>query len=559
MPRSPSIPSSGAVFSDPRVQNFLRAFEDCKDTQSRIELVHQALLSPAATLFRHTVGLWVVENLVPVSSLVPENYAKWRPPVRDAMLFVIEHLSSDRLAPKIVEQFELPPRTPAERRLLRLISRVPALQKLGQIISRNRNLSRQLRAALSRLENGIHDVSIPEVRDHILKQLGPRTHEYRIRLRAVILAEGSVSAIVRFSWYNPETHRRERGILKVLKPWIRAYFREDLNILEDLAKFFGKHHDYKVGRGIIPDTFRKVRRHLQHEVDFAGEQRALVEAAKIYASHPLVSVPKLIPALSISDLTAMTEERGINVARVRDLTSRKRTAISEQLVDAVILTPLLSSDSSVLFHADPHPGNLLYDARQNRLALIDWALSDHLSLKDRRYLLKLFLSIGLRDPYGTTLAVQALAERPISRQDLIRVKRVIDDFIRKLPLAHIPDALDPMLLLEEIAALGIRFPSPLILFSKVLFTLSGILDDLGHTEEKSLLTIMRKISRQTSVFRRTLASPLRVMDWASVPVSAALFLGRVLLAAEESVLNKVLLPSADLIENRQAVLESPDR
>ena len=101
---------------------------------------------------------WVVENIVPVEVLVPEAYAAWRAPVRDAMMFVIKHLSAGRLAPKLLEQLELPPKTSPESRLLRLIAKVPGLQKLGQVLARDRHLTPALRRALSQLEgeNG-HD------------------------------------------------------------------------------------------------------------------------------------------------------------------------------------------------------------------------------------------------------------------------------------------------------------------------------------------------------------------------------------------------------------------
>ena len=74
--------------------------------------------------------------------MVPEVYAAWRPLVRDAMLFMISHLSAARLAPKLVEQIELPPDTTPEARLLRLIAKVPALQKIGQVLAHNRHLDR---------------------------------------------------------------------------------------------------------------------------------------------------------------------------------------------------------------------------------------------------------------------------------------------------------------------------------------------------------------------------------------------------------------------------------
>ncbi len=111
---------------------------------------------------------------MPVEALVPAEYENWRPPVRDAMLFVISHLSDARLAPKLLEQIELPPDTPPETRLLRLIAKVPGLQKLGQVIARNRYLRPALREALSQLENGIRDVSAEEMCAIIRQELGAR-------------------------------------------------------------------------------------------------------------------------------------------------------------------------------------------------------------------------------------------------------------------------------------------------------------------------------------------------------------------------------------------------
>src|SRR5208282_3164924 len=116
--------------------------------------------------------------IVPVERLVPEAYEKWRQPVRDAMTFVVARLSAERLAPKLLEQLELPENTSAEERLLRLIAKVPGLQKLGQVIARNRHLRPALRNALARLENGIRDVKPEDIRTIIQRDLGPQLNAY---------------------------------------------------------------------------------------------------------------------------------------------------------------------------------------------------------------------------------------------------------------------------------------------------------------------------------------------------------------------------------------------
>ena len=150
----------------------------------RISAIEAGLRSPAGQSVRDAMAKWIVDVIVPVDRLVPEAYAKWREPVRDAMIFVVAHLSPARLAPKLLEQLELPETTSAETRLLRLIAKVPGLQKLGQVIARNRRLRPALRNALARLENGIRDVEPEEIRIIIQQDLGPRLKTFDVAHRA---------------------------------------------------------------------------------------------------------------------------------------------------------------------------------------------------------------------------------------------------------------------------------------------------------------------------------------------------------------------------------------
>src|SRR5450631_3242961 len=175
----------------------------------KIRLIEDALRSPAAPAVRDAMARWIVDEIVPVDALVPEAYKNWRPPVRDAMMFVVTRLSPARLAPKLLEQIELPVRTSPEVRLLRLIAKVPGLQKLGQVIARNQHLHPALRRALAKLENGIRDVQPEDIRAIVQKALGPRVKTYAVEISLKILKEASVSAVIRFTWQNPKTGKRE--------------------------------------------------------------------------------------------------------------------------------------------------------------------------------------------------------------------------------------------------------------------------------------------------------------------------------------------------------------
>src|SRR5579871_3000341 len=385
-------------------------------TEEKVGAIEARLRSPYGQSVRDALARWIVDELVPIDALVPEAYFKWRPPVRDAMMFVVLRLSLARLAPKLLEQIELPVETSAEDRLLRLIVKVPGLQKLGQVIARNQHLRPALRKALAKLENGIRDVKPEDVRAIIQESLGPRLHRFAIKIAPTILSEATVSAVVRFTWINPETGERERGVFKVLKPHIPSYFSEDMDYLRGLAEYFGdQHHTYGFPSGLIPDTFRKVQRLLRHEVNFIREQKTLLEASALYRSIPAVRVPRLIQPLCTSTITALTEETGIKVtSAAARLSVSARRRLAEQLVEALVAVPLFAAAQDAVFHGDPHAGNLLYNNRTGELTIIDWALRERIGREQRRHLALLFLMVAFRDPVGTFNEIAALSDQRIS-------------------------------------------------------------------------------------------------------------------------------------------------
>ena len=514
----------------------------------RVSAIETGLRSPAGQSLREAMAQWIVDGIVPVDALVPETYVKWRAPVRDCMIFVITRIAPGRLAPKLLEQLELPAKTTPETRLLKLIAKVPGLQKLGQVIARNQHLRPALRNALARLENSIRDVTPEEIRAIIQKELGPRLQKYGVRIATTILSEASVSAVVRFTWRNAETGQRERGVFKVLKPHIPKYFAEDMEYLQGLAQHFGdRHHSYGFPRHLIPDTFKKVRRLLQHEVNFRREQKTLGEAWHLYQSMRGVRVPRLIKALSTPRITALTEEYGIKVTNAAArLPAAGRRRVAEQIIEALVALPLLSAEENAIFHGDPHAGNLLYNNRTGELTIIDWALRERLSRDQRRHLALLFLMLTLRDWVGASDAVLALSQQRIGSHSPRAkiVQEVVRTFVEELPVRRLPSGADAMKLLERIAVKGIKFPGQLVMLSKVMFTLDGILTDVGGADTGMGFTIARHVAQHWITDRAAYRSPLMTKDWITLQCSALLYTGRLWLQCEQAILDRVLPPAS---------------
>lgn len=516
----------------------------------RISTIEAGLRSLAGQSLRDAMAEWIVDEIVPVKRLVPEAYENWRAPVREAMMFVVAHLSPARLAPKVLEQLELPKRTSAEARLLRLIAKVPGLQKLGQVIARNQHLRPALRDALARLENGIRDVKAEEIREIIHRDLGERLKMYDVRVERKILSEASVSAVLRFTWRDPESGRRERGVFKVLKPHIPEYFAEDMDYLQGLAHHFAdRHHTYGFPSHLIPDTFKKVRRLLRHEVNFRREQKTLLEAGDLYRNLRGVRVPRLIRPLCSSRITALTEERGIKVTNAAArLAVSQRRRVAEQLVEALVAFPLLSSREDVIFHGDPHAGNLLYDRKTGELTIIDWALRERLSREQRRHLAVLFAMVGLRDAVGTRNEVFALTQQKI-RSSSARGRAIGDTvahFLDELPATSWPSMVDVMRLLEGLAMTGVRFPVSLIMLSKVMFTLDGILGDIAGADTEMGAAIVRHMVKHWITDRKAFRSPLAVKDWVTLQCSSLLYTPRLWMRWERAILDRLLPDVAGL-------------
>jgi ubiquinone biosynthesis protein len=394
---------------------------------------------------------------------------------------------------------------------------------VGQVLARNRRLPPALREALSELENGMSDVTAEEIRAIIRSRLEDRLESFAVELEPVILSEASVSAVMRFTWRNPG-REPDHGVFKVQKPYIPKCFAEDMKLLEELGAFLAA-RDRRYGFAVreVKETLEEVRLLLEHELDAAREQETLGQAARMYRSSLGIRVPTLLKALCAEGITAMSAERGVKVTEACPQSPIRRTRIAEQLIEALIAAPLFSWEDAAVFHADPHAGNLLYDEPNRQLVVLDWALAERLDRESRRQLVLLALMTILRNPAGVSRAIEALSRRGQSpgREELIRgrVRRLFESF----PPGQSPGVLDAMMLLDEVALEGIRFPPALFLFRKVLFTLDGVLHDVAGQDVRIDHVITKEFLTRWVASFGLLHAPLRAKDLLLIQREALLY------------------------------------
>ncbi len=489
---------------------FMLAMDESASEAQLEAAVREALGSVAWDTQRDAIRA-LIGQIMPLETLVPEVYAAWRPVIRDAVAFTGSQLSPERLVPKLVEQMLLPAEMPLEQRLIRLVAQMPSLQKIGQIVARNPKLDPAFRAQLTRLENEIEDISPDAARAEIERQLGKYLRVYAVEMEGVTLAEASVSAVVRFTWRNPVTRERERGVFKVLKPHVVEHFPEEMAILQGLADFFDTSRaSYNLPAVGFREVMDDVRRLLEREVDLPGEQANLLAAERRYRRMEGVRVPRLIPELSTPRLTAMTEEAGVKVTEAFEGNARARARLAARLIEALIALPMFSPAEEALFHADPHAGNLFADEASGDLILLDWALVERLSRAQRRQTVLLTLAVALRDERRVVEAIAALSEDDLLADEgkAALVRGHVARFFGELSPLHLPGLAEVMTLLDSIAFGGVRFPAELLMFRKALFTLEGVLADLAPDVKVDLVLARYALRLLPGEFPARLLRPL---------------------------------------------------
>jgi ubiquinone biosynthesis protein len=412
-----------------------------------------------------------------LAAVVPDCYAEFRPVVADGLTFFLEHLSPPRLAEVFRAQGELPAEAGLARRLVVFLHACPALHKIGQVLARNRNLDPELRRHLQELESLEPHTPMEQLLPILTRELAPAAEKYRIRVAERSLAEGSVAAVLPLTWSDPADRTgapRRHGVAKLLKPGVASRLDEDLAILGRLAGYLDERW---AAYGLPPLAYREILAEvadlLTIEVRLVQEQSHLRQAADQFAGQADVLIPRVLPFCTDS-VTAMDRIYGRKITDPRAARPWWRPTLAHTAGRALLSGVWFSRDESVLFHGDPHAGNLLATP-DGQLAILDWSLAGQLTMGDRVQVARVLLGGWARDAAQVAGAVADLAAGQAG-PDVIG--RHVDAALAGLRWHQLPGPTWAMDLLDSLARAGVRFPPRLLLFRKALLTLQGVLADV---------------------------------------------------------------------------------
>jgi ubiquinone biosynthesis protein len=453
--------------------------------------------------FRPLVLEFFVHQSKVLDMIPPQWGVIWGPIVHDSLLYFLDHLSDDRLLDKLVSLAYLPPGTSRGDYLKEFVSKVPSLQKMGQILARNPDLAADYRKALQDLENGIHTMTREELVQFITEDIGkPEIEKYQVQFEDKVLAEASVGAVIRATTIPPGGTVRRQAICKVVKPYVLVYLPEDLSILDGLAGYFTTNHDfYQLGSMPLVEIFQEIRKSLTNEINIVDEQKNFIRAREYYKNSKKVVVPEIFP-ISTKHVTFMEFIAGEKIINAFPGDTKQRAIMARRLSDVMTGDVIFASRDAAIFHGDPHAGNVYHVTGDPKnpylIALLDWGLMGTFPRQDRIALMQLILGVQLADAKRLHNYAGALLEHglPTDPEKVQRIDALIAETIKPKPGRGNFAALQELLfgLIEQ----GYATKFTLNLFIKSQITIAGELVELDPTLkqdellEKQVTSLVKK-------------------------------------------------------------------
>jgi ubiquinone biosynthesis protein len=274
----------------------------------------------------------------------------------------------------LIEQAADVPETMGARLRAAFTELGPTFVKFGQILSTRPDvLGPDICAELSNLQDNVTALPFESMRPVIEGELGGKLEDYFREFNKIPVASASLSQV-----YHAWTQLGREVAVKVQRPGIRKTIQSDISLMRGLAEWIAEH--VKELHWIDPvGTVEEFHRTVIRELDFTIEAQIIQRFRKNYSGEIAVFVPRVENDISGPRMLVMD---WIDGARVDALHEYEMRNCSPRTVAANGANTLCRQVFEFhLFHADPHPGNILV-TRNDQIAFLDYGMVGHLEPHD---------------------------------------------------------------------------------------------------------------------------------------------------------------------------------
>ena len=262
----------------------------------------------------------------------------------------------------------------------------PTFIKLGQLLSTRADLlPKPYLDALERLQDRVEPISYEEVERIVSSELGIRISKAFAEFETEPEAAASLSQVHRAYMRDGRA-----VVVKVQRPNIREQIVEDLEALNEIARFLDAHTE--LGRRYeFENMLVNLRKSLLRELDFKIEANNLLALGQNLAEFEQIIVPDPVEDFTATRVLTMDYIPGKKITQLSPLRLLEidGVGLAEELFRAYLKQILIDG----LFHADPHPGNVFL-TDDDRIALIDLGMVGRVTRGFQDNLLRLLLAIS---------------------------------------------------------------------------------------------------------------------------------------------------------------------
>ena len=351
--------------------------------------------------------------------------------------------------------------------------------KLGQLLSTRRDLlPEEFISELGQLQDRAEPARWEQVEEVIAQSLGVPAAQVFAELDPVPAAAASIAQVHKARLRRGDGSDAEVAV-KVQRPGIRATVEQDLDIVLRIAAKLESRTRWARTYGLVALS-QGFAAAMREELDFRVEARNMTAMAASWPAQQRAvggSVPVTLPALydqlSSEHVLVIEWLDGVSLRKAGPLIDDRGLDRAE-LTRALMRSMVYQLTEGGVFHADPHPGNIMLLA-DDRLALLDFGSVGRLDAQLRSGLQNLLLAIGRGDPAALRDALLDLVTYP-DELDEQQLERALGQFMA----IHLGGGTAPSTeMFTDLFRLGFRFeltiPAEVGTVLRALATMEGTL------------------------------------------------------------------------------------
>jgi predicted unusual protein kinase regulating ubiquinone biosynthesis (AarF/ABC1/UbiB family)/nucleotide-binding universal stress UspA family protein len=367
----------------------------------------------------------------------------------------------------------------------------PTFAKIGQMLSERPDLlPPEFIEELAQLQDRVPPLTEQEVVRAMEADLKVPWEDVFETIEIEPLAAGTIAQVHRASLAGGE-----KVVVKIQRPEARGLIEQDLALLQLFAEKVGAR--LEVWRVMdVKAVFGHLSASLQGELDFRREAQNAERLRTALVGFPRLAVPRIHAEYSTERLLVMQDVGGVRTADMATGPIRQETA--RQLIESFCKQILIDG----FFHADPHPGNLMWQPAEERLYLLDLGMVGEVGVDIREVMILLLLAFWQKDAdFAIDLLLMLTDSTDRSALDMEAFRSEVEAVMSKYRASSTKNIRIGLALQELVEASlrnGVPLPASLTLTAKTLSQMQLLDPDVDPFEVAGRFLIRSLLQRMAS-------------------------------------------------------------